>query len=141
VDPVSPPPAPALEVARAASQSQAAEIADRGGQLLAVTQAELCRSLATGGEGGWRCDSVTSPVEPGPLVFYIRVRSATDRTIQHRWYRDDRLSRAVDLRIAANTGAGYRTYSRNTVTGSGDWRVEVTTGDGTLLAEERFTVR
>ena len=34
-------------------------------------------------------------------------------------------------------------YSRTTVDakGGGDWRVEVKTKDGTLIHEERFTVR
>ena len=38
-------------------------------------------------------------------------------------------------------GSGYRTFSRQTVNDSGEWRVELRASDGTLLREERFTVR
>jgi hypothetical protein len=49
----------------------------------------------------------------------------------------------VQLRIQANPGAGYRTYSRSTITreNDGDWRVELRSADGAVLHEERFTVR
>ncbi len=45
--------------------------------------------------------------------------------------------------VRANPTAGYRTYSRQTVSasGGGEWRVELTTPDGALLGEERFVVR
>ena len=68
-------------------------------------------------------------------------RAAT--TIQHRWYQDDRLRQAVELRVEANRTAGYRTYSRNLMKSesAGDWRVEVRSEDGSLLHEERFAVR
>jgi len=75
------------------------------------------------------------------MIFYTQVKSATATTIEHRWYQGDRLRRAVQLRVEANPGAGYRTYSRNTVSGAGDWRVELRSADGTVLHEERFTVR
>jgi hypothetical protein len=53
------------------------------------------------------------------------------------------MRRSVQLGIEANPDAGYRTYSRNTISseGVGDWRVEVRSADGTVLHEERFTVR
>jgi DUF2914 family protein len=49
----------------------------------------------------------------------------------------------VQLRIQANPGVGYRTYSRNTISNerAGDWRVELRSADGAVLHEERFTVR
>jgi hypothetical protein len=53
------------------------------------------------------------------------------------------LRRAVPLRVEANPGDGYRTYSRSTISreNAGDWRVELRSADGTVLHEERFTVR
>ena len=77
------------------------------------------------------------------MFFYTQVKSATATTIEHRWYQGDRLHRAVPLRIEANPGAGYRTYSRNTIGSerAGDWRVELRSADGTLLHEERFVIR
>jgi hypothetical protein len=77
------------------------------------------------------------------MFFYTQVRSAAATTIEHRWYQGDRLHRAVQLRVEANPGAGYRTYSRTTISGerAGDWRVELRSADGTVLHEERFIVR
>ena len=104
-----------------------------------VAGAQLCRNLVT--TGNWRCDAAGNPVAKGRLHFYTRVKSQTDTTVQHRWYHGDRLAKSVNLEITANTGSGYRTYSRNTVAASGEWRVEIRTRDGVLLHEERFTVR
>jgi hypothetical protein len=75
------------------------------------------------------------------MFFFTQVKSDTATTIEHRWYQGDRLRRTVPLRIQANPGTGYRTYSRTTVTGAGDWRVELRTAEGTVLHEERVTVR
>jgi hypothetical protein len=112
-----------------------------------VADARLCTgvspSRARGSGGDWQCERPRSPVDPGPLFFYTRIRSAGDTTVQHRWYRGDRLQKAVELRIRANPTDGYRTYSRNTVgrQSAGDWRAELRTKDGILLHEERFVVR
>jgi hypothetical protein len=112
-----------------------------------VADARLCRDLSTsksrGLSGDWQCNRPTLPVHPGSLFFYTRLRSAGDTTVQHRWYRGNRLRKAVNLRIRANPTEGYRTYSRNTVdnVSGGDWRVEIRTKDGILLHEERFVVR
>jgi hypothetical protein len=103
-----------------------------------VAAAQLCTALKD-----WRCAAADSQVPPGPMFFYTQVKSATATTIEHRWYEGDRLRRAVQLRVEANPGVGYRTYSRNTVSSerAGDWRVELRSADGALLHEERFTVR
>jgi hypothetical protein len=101
-----------------------------------VLKARLCADLDE-----WRCDPPDDPVPPGPLFFYTQVTSTRATTVQHRWYREDRLSQSVEFRIVANSG-GYRTFSRSTMNGNsaGRWRVELRTEDGVLLHEERFTV-
>ena len=106
-----------------------------------VAAAQLCATLSTGGD--WNCVPPGLPVSPGMLFFYSRLKSPADTTVQHRWYRGERLRQAVELRIRANTTDGYRTYSRHTVDsqGAADWRVELRTSDGVLLHEERFVVR
>jgi hypothetical protein len=103
-----------------------------------VVTAQLCTALRV-----WRCEAADSQVPAGPMFFYTQVKSATATTIEHRWYQGDRLRQATQLRIQANPGAGYRTYSRNTISSdrAGDWRVELRSADGTVLHEERFTVR
>lgn len=111
-----------------------------------VAAAHLCRDLSTGqlgSSGDWQCVPPSLPVGPGPLFFYTRLKSPIDTTVQHRWYRGDRLRQIVELRVRANPIAGYRTYSRNTVNDqdAAEWRVELRTTDGILLHEKRFTVR
>jgi hypothetical protein len=108
--------------------------------MVTIAEAHLCRRLST---RDWRCDQVSSPVKPGLLFFYTRVKASNNTTVEHRWYRDDRLSQSVELRIQAAPGGGYRTYTRRTVSAenAGNWRVEVRAKDGSLLHEERFVVR
>jgi len=103
-----------------------------------VATAQLCTALRD-----WRCAAAESQVPPGPMFFYTQVKSATATTIEHRWYQGNRMRRVVQLHIEASPGTGYRTYSRNTITSerAGDWRVELRSADGTVLHEERFTVR
>jgi len=109
---------------------------------IAVVDARLCNDLSRAGRE-WRCVPPDRPASPGRFFFYTRLRSPVDTTIEHRWYRDDRLHQVVELRIRANMGAGYRTYSRSTISRerAGDWRVELRTQGGKLLHEERFVVR
>jgi hypothetical protein len=104
-----------------------------------VVEASVCHNLVT--SSNWRCEPPTSPAAAGPLVFYTRVKSDRATTVQHRWYRGNQLLKSSSLTIAANPGRGYRTYSRYSVKGSGEWRVEVRSADGAVLREERFTVR
>jgi hypothetical protein len=105
---------------------------------LTVVNARLCAELAD-----FACDPPDRPVPRGPLFFYTQVKSTSATTIQHRWYRDNRLYQSVQLRVQASPRVGYRTFSRNvmTVESAGNWRVELRTEDGVLLHEERFSVR
>ncbi len=109
---------------------------------IVVADARLCVELSTGGRE-WSCVSTGATVGPGPLFFYTRIKSPTDTTVEHRWYSGDGLIQTVELRVRANTGPGYRTYSRNTIgiERAGTWRVELRTEAGVLLHEERFVVR
>ena len=110
----------------------------RSAAMPTVVTAQLCTALKL-----WRCDAADSRIPPGPLFFYTQVQSATATSIEHRWYQGDHLRHAVQLRIQANPGAGYRTYSRTTISSEriGEWRVELRSADGAVLHEERFTVR
>ena len=134
-------PAPVPPADAPAPERDAARQSATTGSPPAVATAELCLNLITG--GGWRCEPATSPVRAGVLFFYTRIKSASNVTVQHRWYRGDRLFRVVDLQVGANANEGYRTYSRTTVNdrSAGEWRVELATKDGTVLHEEKFTVQ
>jgi len=104
---------------------------------LTVVKARLCAEI-----DDFACDPPDRPIPSGPLFFYTQVKSTTATTIQHRWYRDNRLYQSVPLRVQASPG-GYRTFSESIMTGdsAGSWRVELRTEDGVLLHEERFAVR
>ena len=103
-----------------------------------VVGARLCADLDE-----WRCDPPDRPVPPGPLFFYTQVKSTRATTIQHRWYRDNRLHQSLELRVQASPSVGYRTSSRTVMNSesAGSWRVELRTEDGLLLHEERFSVQ
>jgi hypothetical protein len=113
---------------------------------LLVADARLCTSSPdshlAGSDISNPCDQAHGTVPPGRVFFYTRLKSASDTTVLHRWYRGDQLRQSVELRIRANPTGGYRTYSRLTVSGNGDdWRVELRAQDGALLHTERFNVR
>jgi len=131
--PIEKPPA-----AEAPAKPLASKTAASGG--VSVAEAKLCRTLTT---SNFACTPATNPSAPGVFFFYTRVQSPRDATVQHRWLMGGRLVRSVNLRIGANPGAGYRTYSRNTVTAErrGDWTIELRDAEGALLHEERFTVQ
>jgi hypothetical protein len=104
-----------------------------------VLDATLCKSLDL--ESNWRCDPLPDSTPGGPVYFVTRVKAASDTTIEHRWYRNDRLTQAVSLRVRA-TGSGYRTYSRTTTSAdrAGTWRVELRGAGGAVLSQKTFTV-
>ncbi len=119
-----------------------ADTAAARGTDVRVIEAAVCRSLSTS-VSPWRCEAPSGPTASGPLYFYTRIATPTDVRVHHRWYRGDRLRQDVELAVAASPGAGYRTYSRQRVDtgGEGDWRVELVTGAGVLLHEERIVSR
>jgi hypothetical protein len=134
--PAAPPAAPSVSESK--SPPRRTESVATGD--LSIVDAKVCRSLST---SSWTCTPATSPAAPGVFFFYTRIRSPRDATVQHRWSVDGRLVRSVNLRIAANPGAGYRTYTRNTVAANrrGNWTIELRDAKGALLHEERLTVR
>ena len=103
-----------------------------------LARAQLCAALDS-----WRCTPSDDPVSRGPLFFYTQIKSPASATVRHQWYRENVLRQSIELKVQANPGAGYRTFSRLTLPDdrAGSWRVELRTEDGTLLHEERFTVR
>ncbi|MEZ5419939.1 MAG: DUF2914 domain-containing protein [Vicinamibacterales bacterium] len=106
---------------------------------VAVRTAELCDQLETSG-GTWRCRPAASPHRPGPITYYTRVASPSATTVRHRWSRDGRVLRTATLDIAANPSAGYRTFSRQTVS-AGRWTVALVDAEGTVLHEAHLDVR
>ena len=153
--PVEPPPQPASPPARteeppppkAASRSREGDAvsdkrppAARSGPRITLASAQLCGTFSASG-ANWRCDPVDGAVTPRQLALYTRVKSPRDTVVVHNWYRGQALRQSAKLSVRANTNEGYRTFSRLTVDGGGEWRVEVVSADGDVLHEQRFTVR
>ena len=150
------PPLPPPVTPAPIEQAQPPKVAPRGGSRGDVTDtrqaaarsavgislatAQLCQTFSMSGSN-WRCDPVGDSVSPRPIVLYTRVRSPRDTVVVHRWYRGKTLRQSAKLTIRANTTEGYRTFSRLTVDGVADWRVEVRSADGDLLYEQQFAVR
>jgi hypothetical protein len=122
---------------RSATASPSARAAAADG--ITVTHAELCRTFSTR-RGAWQCTPAGNVVAAGPLVLYTRIATPRRAAITHRWYRGETSQQSVRLTVHPNGTAGYRTYTRQTVT-PGEWRVEVRTASGDVLHEQRFTVR
>ncbi len=135
----APAPAPRATAERptatAAAKTTRPPAAVPAGVVPALVEANVCRTVRE-----WRCEPPGSPVGSGQLFFYTRVKSPGSTTVEHRWYRGDRLHRSVTLRIQENQRSGFRTYSRTSVN-AGDWRVELRARDGAVLHTENFTVR
>jgi hypothetical protein len=115
------------------------------GTAVSVERAAMCRALSprASSAADWPCTPAGAAVAPGTVFFYTRIRATRPTTVEHRWYRDGDLQQRVELSVAANPQAGYRTYSRLTIAPDqdGPWRVELRGATGALLHEERFVVR
>ena len=110
---------------------------------VSVLNAQLCSAIDKSGSPDWQCTSLKGDAQPGTYVFYTRLLTKTNTTVEHRWYRGERIHQVRRLRVEASPGTGYRTFSSTTVSPerAGDWKVELRAADGTLLREERFVVR
>jgi Protein of unknown function (DUF2914)/Tetratricopeptide repeat len=108
-----------------------------------VLNAQLCSALEKRGLPDWHCASVDGDLQPGTYIFYTRLLTNADTTVEHRWYRGDRVHQVRRLRVSSSPGRGYRTFSSNTISPerAGDWKVELRAADGTLLREARFVIR
>jgi hypothetical protein len=108
-----------------------------------VLAAAVCSAFDKRGSPDWQCTAVNGSSSPGTFTFYTRVRAPSETTIEHRWYRNNRLHQTSRLRVRPGGTSGYRTFSRVTVGAgrAGDWSVELRAADGTLLRELHFAVR
>jgi len=106
-----------------------------------VKDARLCRDLTT--SGGWTCTAPGDPVAPGRMFFLTRLDVPRVTRVTHAWLHDGRAVQTVSLTIRPSAGAGFRTYSRQTVDASrtGAWQVELRSAEGEVLATQRFVVQ
>jgi Protein of unknown function (DUF2914) len=110
---------------------------------VSVLNAQLCKALQKRGSPDWQCAPLNGDPQPGTYILYTRLLTNADTTVEHRWYRGERVQQVRRLRVAASPGRGYRTFSSNTISPerAGDWKVELRGADGTVLWEEHFVIR
>ena len=75
----------------------------------------------------------------GKIYCFTRVTGAQDGEIKHLWFQGDFMVMEVTLPVKS---ANFRTYSVKTITDAsiGQWHVDVTTADGTVLASLPFSI-
>src|SRR3989337_579487 len=79
------------------------------------------------------------PSNVGKLYCYSLVMNGQGASIIHKWYYEEDLVAAIPLAIKYPS---HRTYSVKTIFPGtkGEWRVEVTKEDGTILKTVKFKV-
>ena len=112
-------------------------------QPVSVLNAQLCSAIEKRGSPDWQCASANGNLQPGTYIFYTRLLTNVNTTVEHRWYRDDRVHQVMRLHVTANPSSGFRTFSSNTISAerAGNWKVELRDAEGTLLQEEQFVIR
>jgi hypothetical protein len=108
-----------------------------------VLTAQLCSAIEKQGSPDWQCSPASGDLPPGTYMFYTRLQTKAATTVEHRWYRGDRVHQTMRLRVSANPGSGYRTFSATTVSPerAGEWTVELRASDGSVLDHASFRVR
>ena len=73
------------------------------------------------------------------LYFFTEIKNLQGRMIHHLWFHQDQLMAEIPLTVGA---VRYRTYSSKNIMPSqtGQWRVEVVTQQGQLLAQKSFRI-
>lgn len=73
------------------------------------------------------------------LYFFTEIKNLQGKIIHHLWFHQDQLMAEIPLTVGA---VRYRTYSSKNIMPSqtGQWRVEVVTQQGQLLAQKSFRI-
>jgi hypothetical protein len=77
----------------------------------------------------------------GRLYCFTRIKTNLQpAVIKHLWFHGDKIVMEVTLPVKSSN---WRTYSMKTIwpSAGGDWKVDVTSEDGTLLKTLNFTIR
>ena len=85
-------------------------------------------------------ETIIFPVSAGNATCFTFFNPVPkDTIVYHNWYRRDRLSAKVKLRLQSPS---WSTFSRHKIrsTDKGPWRVEVVGEDGTHFATIRFSI-
>jgi cytoskeletal protein RodZ len=131
---VPPAPRPTVDPPRAAPESATRNSADSTPPpaRLTVSESGVGRRIVNRSLEG-RGDRF----EEGEVVWFQTrvVGGSRGEIIRHVWLRDGGSVQTVDLELG---GAHWRTHSRKTLWGTGEWTVEARDRNGTVLARARF---
>lgn len=81
------------------------------------------------------------PPAVGTLYAFTRIQGSKGETLViHKWFHGDQLKAEIKLPVRSKS---WRTYSSKIILPewTGDWKVEVTTEDGTVLVSLPFLVQ
>ncbi len=84
---------------------------------------------------------ITFDATIGSLYCFTRIKTSLDpAVIKHLWFHGDKIVMETTLPIKSSN---WRTYSMKTILPSdiGEWKVDVTSEDGTILKTLNFTIR
>jgi hypothetical protein len=100
---------------------------------LSVTEFGVGRRLA-----GHRVEGLDDTFKEGEVVWFsTRVLGGEPGdVIRHYWFRDGGRVQIVDLELGSSH---WRTRSKKTLWGVGNWAVEARDGEGRVLARAEFT--
>ena len=70
-----------------------------------VLNAQLCSVLEKRGTPDWQCTAANGDLQPGTYMFYTRLLTGANTTVEHRWYRDERVHQVVRLHVTASRAA------------------------------------
>lgn len=85
--------------------------------------------------------NTTFSADVGRLYCFTRIiNSAGNNKITHVWYFNGKEMARVELSVAASS---WRTWSSKRILPQwkGDWRVDVLSSDGTVLASKKFVIK
>jgi hypothetical protein len=107
-------------------------------QSITVDDIQICTSVADRQPVG---ADTNFAKDIGQLSCFTKLRCTEDTgTIFQAWYYNDKEMLKVELSIKAKT---WRTWSSKNISGAstGEWRVDVLSSDGKVLASKNFTIK
>ncbi|MBQ4838930.1 DUF2914 domain-containing protein [Pseudoalteromonas luteoviolacea] len=109
-----------------------------------VDTSHISRAVLTSGiENREPINVLKHLVEPNKfqekLFFFTEIKGLQGQVVQHLWFHQDQLMADISLPVSTPR---YRTYSSKNIMPSqtGEWRVEVITESGQLLAQKSFRI-
>jgi hypothetical protein len=104
---------------------------------LTVDDIQVCTSVSDRQPAG---ADTSFAKDVGQLYCFTKLSGGEDAFISHVWYYKDKEILKVELNSKAKT---WRTWSKKNILPSaiGEWRVDILSSDGKVLATKNFTIK